>query len=54
MKSKKWDMKEADVDRVKNNLKVLHEDPAWLKQEKMEWQEKQKKREETELEEAPF
>ena len=50
---KKWDMKEADVDRVKNNLKTLHEDPPWKKQAELEWEEKAKRtREETE--EVPF
>ena len=48
-------MKKEDVDRVKQNIKELLDDPEWLKQEKLEWQEKQKKKEEElDLEEAPF
>jgi len=55
LKSKAWDMKKEDVDRVKQNIKELLDDPEWLKQEKLEWQEKQKKKEEElDLEEAPF
>ena len=55
MKSKEWDMKEKDVDRVKSNIKEILDDPQWLKQEQREWAEKQKKREEElDLEEAPF
>ena len=53
MKFKEWDMKETDVDRVKNNLKELLADPEWMKQAELEWQEKQKKNEE-ETEEVPF
>jgi len=54
MKSKEWDMKEENVNKVKSNIKELLADPEWMKQAELEWQEKQKKNEETELEEAPF
>ena len=53
LKFKEWDMKEADVDRVKNNLKELLADPEWMKQAELEWAEKTKKAEE-ETEEVPF
>ena len=54
MKYKEWDMKEENVNKVKSNIKELLADPEWMKQAELEWQEKQKKNEETELEEAPF
>ena len=53
MKFKEWDMKEVNVDRVKNNLKELLADPEWMIQAELEWKEKQKKAEE-ETEEVPF
>ena len=46
-----------DRDRLcfaRSNIKELVADPEWMKQAELEWQEKQKKNEETELEEAPF
>ena len=55
LKFKEWEMKEENVNRVKSNIKDLLADPEWMKQEALEWQQKQKKKEEElDLEEVPF
>ena len=52
---KEWGMTQKDVDIVKGKVKDLFEDPQWIKDQKKEWEEKQKKKEaELNLEEAPF